>query len=188
MISGIGLWDPERHNWASLHARGSAIHVPATILKLAGAANEEEADRYYWQIDGVVIFQGALYEAVIPTITAMVLVLPHASQIGRSQILEFLSQAANGCWSGEELAKGLPDQSARCHQETVRGAYYYLALLPVAGERELGWCVDLLVYCAVWEPELRPIVFWHIERLLQDYKGPTRSYIEKRLRYAKAVI
>ncbi len=177
--SEFPLQDFERYPWARLRASVSAIGVPTAIHRLATAETQEEADSAYWRIDNVVILQGCLYEAVVPTVTCVILALPLATPIGRVQMIEFLSQVANGFWVKEELAHVPPDWPDRCRSELLRGASFYLELLPTASPDELQWCVDLLTYCAVWDPKLRQAVSSHFSELLQKDQGKLRDFIEK---------
>lgn len=179
-------WDAERFSWETLRASGSARKVPEAICRLAAATNNDEADRYYWLIDNVVIVQGGLYEATVPAVSCVVLALPFASPLGRERLLEFLSQVANGHWSSDELSHVPPDWPEVCRREILRGSYFFLGLLPSATPSELEWCVDLLTYCAEWDPTLRPAVSWHLDKLLEVDRGALTEYIRSRADEVKA--
>lgn len=179
------LWEAERYCWDKLRASRSAVGVPEAIKNLAGAATEEEAHKWCLRIDTVVINPDALFEAVVPTVSCVVVALPFATPIGRVKMLEFLSQVANGYWCQEELEHIPAEWPERCRHELLRGAYFILGLLPRATQDELEWCVDILTYLAQWDPELRPTVLWHFEKLLQTNQGVLHSFIEKWLNILK---
>lgn len=166
------MWEADRYDWNALRALGSARDVPAALWKLARSSSAAEAESAYWRIDNVVVVQGALYQAALPTAACAVIALGTASPLGRLHLLELLVQLALGEPHPSEVALGNSDLPKGCAAEAMKGYAQYLIFLESCGHRERIACIDLLGLLAQEKPSLRDQVRVHFARLLQEEIEP----------------
>jgi hypothetical protein len=50
---------------------GTAAAAPAALRGLLTATNRDEQQRYYWQLENVVVVQGNLFEAAVPVASVL---------------------------------------------------------------------------------------------------------------------
>jgi hypothetical protein len=177
------MWEVERYDWSRLRAMGSASEVPEAISALRRATSAQEAERAYWRIDNVVVVQGALFEAAIPTTTCVVSALYQCSEAARPLMLELLVQLGSGEPDPGEIMAGNGGIQKLCARELGRGASIYLDLLENGSNEERGWCVDLVGICVRADLSLRERGEWYLKRLLSTQpEGALRQLVENWLR------
>jgi hypothetical protein len=157
------MWEMDRFDWGKLHAKGSSARVPDALVELASASTEEQADAAYWRIDNVVVVQGTLYEAAVPTTACLVALLPKCNNVVRERVLELLVQLG----SGESAPNVDVDVAAECRREILLGYCEYAHLLESGEDRERVHAVDLMGLCATADPTLGGRVKWYFRRSLE---------------------
>jgi hypothetical protein len=154
-----------RHDWSKLKTQDSyADSVPKAIIGLAQAKSDQEASDFESQIDNVVILQGFMHEAALPTTTCIVGLLPSCSAAGRRWMLGLLFQFGNGksltSPDGEDLSR-------QCMREILYGTAMYFDILERGTYEEVHACIDLLILCAFEDRCLRARVDWTFRKLLE---------------------
>jgi hypothetical protein len=167
------MWEFERYDWSQLRASRTARDVPSAINALLGASNEEDADRAYWKIDNVVVVQGSLFEAAIPTTACLLVGLVQCNEIARPRVLELLVQLTAGEDSPEEVKLGRQGIAEECARMLRLAAGTFLSLLEYGTEEEQGYCIDLLGLCARQDVTLRAQIRFYFKRFLD--RAPPRG-------------
>lgn len=175
------LHEFEHYDWARLRCEPawSAKGVPGALLRLATATTEEEARQAYWQIDSIVVGQGALYAAALPTVICALGLLPHCTGIARPWMLELLEIICSGEPASSELSFGNYTLAEDCRRELGHGAALFFDLLEHGTREEHLWCVDLLFLCCLEDATLKGRVIWWFQRLLSgELEAQERAFIE----------
>lgn len=170
-------WEIQSYHWSSLRANGDSAAIPAALVALQHASSEQDALRAYWQIDNVVVVQGALFEAALPTANALLIGLTSCTLTARPHLLELLVQLTSGETAPSEIDHGNDQLAARCRGVLPGGLSVLLALLESGGPAEREHCVDLLGICAQGTPSARAQVVRHLTRLVGCAEGVTASLI-----------
>ncbi|MDB5070056.1 MAG: hypothetical protein JWM87_1167 [Candidatus Eremiobacteraeota bacterium] len=169
------MWEAKRYDWTHLRAMGSALRVPDAIERMRTASSIAESSAAYWQIDNVVVVQGSLYEAALPTTACLVSALPSCSIVSRPHFLELLFQLGNGTPDPSEVALGNEQIAESCRFELVRDYGVYVNILEdsVNSDRqtEVHHCLDLLLLCVFADRSLKERVCWYYEKALRAGKG-----------------
>jgi len=70
------MWTLDTYDWARLRsANNSSGDVPQALVDLTTCQTREDAERVYWRLDNVVVRQGSLFPAAVPTTTALLEVI-----------------------------------------------------------------------------------------------------------------
>lgn len=134
------------------------------LERLRVAKTEEDATQAYWEIDNVVIVQGALYEAALPTARSILPSITSAASVtAREKLIELLQQISAG-----ETADGGESLVHEINKEVLRGFVVYVDLLQHGTELEREFCIELLMDCVDGEPALRDSVAFYFSQLLED--------------------
>jgi hypothetical protein len=158
-----------RHDWARLRIReGTAAQIPDTLVALANATTEAEAERAYWRIDNDVVVQGALYEAAVATAACAVALLLRCTTPGATWMLELLFQLGNGETAPSEQGNAAGDLRKLCVDELLLGAAIYFNFLDQGTPDQRFHSVDLLGLCALEDRSLLPRVQWTLSKLIDD--------------------
>jgi len=171
------IWEIQRLDWSSLRASGDAAGVPAALLALQQATDEREALRAYWRIDNVVVVQGRLYEAALPTVNALLIGLTGCTTVARPHLLELLVQLASGETAPSEVMLGNLQLAERCRAALPAGLSVFLALLEERRPTEQAHLFDLLGLCAEVCPSARAQVVDHLTRALATEEGATSDNV-----------
>jgi hypothetical protein len=148
-------WETDRFDWSLLRAIPRASGVPDAIDALERASTAEDALNAYWQIDNVVVIQGAVYEAGLATIPCLLSCLQRCTGVARPEVLELLVQIGGGEVALSEIASGNRDLATQCLREVARGFPLYLSILEQSKNPDERWsCVDLLGLSARADPSL----------------------------------
>lgn len=173
------IWAFRQFEWRNLRAAQSAAHVPAAIMQLVDAKTSEDAQRAYWRIDNVVVVQGALYEAALPTTKCATIALAASGASGRTMLLELLVQLGSGVPDQTEIALGNHHIQSKCRLELCRAASLYFHYLQSGCAEDKMHCVDLLGLCALSDASLAGQVVWHLsEFLTHDISNNVRLLVE----------
>jgi hypothetical protein len=167
------MFEAARYDWSKLRARGSAVHIPADLLRLSRAVSEEEADAAYWQIDSVVVFQKSLFEAAAATAACIVTLVPTCTGIARARLLELLGQLGSGEPDPSEIANGNVALLKSIRREIERAFGYYVAVLQatIADRQETetcGYCIDLLFLCSKGDSEVKDRVRFYLQTIIDN--------------------
>jgi hypothetical protein len=176
------VWESERYAWERLDALGGAAHVPAALDALSGASTSGEADAAYWQIDNFVVVQGVPREAAVATAACVVVLLPICSRVSRPRLIELLETIGSG-------DPGTPvELDAAIFREVVKAYGFYAFLLQYGEEAERSCCIDLVLYCAEHDENLRASAQFYLERIIHDAGSPEqlRSYAAARLEFERS--
>ncbi|MDQ2587895.1 hypothetical protein [Saccharothrix yanglingensis] len=114
-----------RHDWGSLPVAGDrAAATPRSLVGLLSAHTEEDADRYYWRLENVVVVQGGLYEAAPAVVSVLLAGLAgRLSEPAEEWVLELLFQLVAGESSAEAVDRGHPDLGDRCRRVAREGLW-----------------------------------------------------------------
>lgn len=143
------VWEIERHDWSKFDDVVSASHVPAALDALSSASSEDEAWAAFGQIDNYVVIQGTPRAAAPATAACAVALLPICTLSARPRLIELLEQVSN-----DEPEIPVELRSA-IFREVVKAFGFYVALLQYGDDLECSMCIDLLLYCAKKEADLR---------------------------------
>lgn len=123
----MGLVDVElaRHEWLSLPVAGDrAEATPRSLVGLLSAHTEEDAERYYWRLENVVVIQSQLYEAAPAVVSVLLAGLAgKLSKPAKEWVLELLFQLVAGESSVEAVDRGHPDLGDRCRLVAREGLW-----------------------------------------------------------------
>lgn len=160
-----------RYDWTTLRANGSAANVPHDLICLSDAILEEDANRIYWRVDSVVVFQKMLFEASVPTTACVVTIVPTCVGVARTRMLELLVQLGSGEPDHSELCLGNLTLAQDVQKELERGFGFFTALLQVTlsdpTEAEAcEYCIILLLLCALSNSELQERVRFYFETII----------------------
>jgi hypothetical protein len=177
------VWEFERYGWGALEALGSARGVPAALDALSSSSTDEEARKAFWRIDNCVVVQGTPHEAAAATAACVVVLLPICSSVARPLLLELLDQVT----SGDPVITPAALQDA-IFNEVVKAYAWYVSLAQHGADVERSMCIDLLLYCARYDPDLRRRTEYYLERVSRDETATdmVRAYAASRLKFDKA--
>lgn len=169
----------KRHNWNSYSAKESPNKIPDAIFSLLKASSEDEANKAYWQIDQVAVFQGRLYDIAVPVTICLLNVLQRCSDIVRPYILELLVQLGSGEPDSDSFKAGDSSLLDKVMHELCFGVAIYFDILENGSEKERGFCIDLIGLCCDYDNSLKKRTIWWFNNLLfQDLSPQVRKLIE----------
>ncbi|MBM7442417.1 hypothetical protein [Streptomyces sp. HB132] len=98
--------------------------VPGALRRLLAAADEDDALAAYWDLENVVVVQGQLHSAALPTVSVLLAgLLGELSADARDMVLELLRQIVMGESDEGEVALGDPGLGDRCREEARTGLW-----------------------------------------------------------------
>ncbi|MFD7745610.1 hypothetical protein ACFV2V_21620 [Streptomyces sp. NPDC059698] len=98
--------------------------VPDALRRLLAASDEDEAMVAYWDLENVVVVQGQLHSAALPTVSVLLAgLLDELSADARDLVLELLQQIVMGEPDEDELALGNTDLGDRCREAARTGLW-----------------------------------------------------------------
>ncbi|MER6611637.1 hypothetical protein ABT282_38815 [Streptomyces sp. NPDC000927] len=98
--------------------------VPDALRRLLAAADADEAMAAYWDLENVVVVQGQLHSAALPTVSVLLAgLLDDVSADARDLVLELLQQIVMGESDEDEVALGNTDLGARCREAARTGLW-----------------------------------------------------------------
>ncbi|WP_236239993.1 hypothetical protein [Streptomyces sp. CC228A] len=125
MSKSLAVIEIERVDWASFPILGDRPEaVPESLRRLISAVTEDEAMDAYWGLENVVVVQGQLYGAALPTVPVLLAaLLDDLSADARDLVLELLFQIVAGEADEEEAARGNVDLGDRCRAAARQGLW-----------------------------------------------------------------
>ncbi|MEU9335747.1 hypothetical protein AB0D49_21615 [Streptomyces sp. NPDC048290] len=111
--------------WQQYRTAGDrSAQVPDALRALAAAVTEDDAFGAYWGLENVVVIQGQLYSAAVPTVSVLLAaLLDELSPDARDLVLELLQQIVRGEAEKEEAALGDADLGDRCRAAAREGLW-----------------------------------------------------------------
>ncbi|MEU9763296.1 hypothetical protein [Streptomyces sp. NPDC047985] len=98
--------------------------VPGALRRLLAAADEDQAMAAYWDLENVVVVQGQLHSAALPTVSVLLAgLLDDVSADARDLVLELLQQIVMGESDADEVALGNTDLGDRCREAARMGLW-----------------------------------------------------------------
>jgi hypothetical protein len=165
------MWLIEAYYWEKLRtANNFASDVPHALVDLLNCQTREEAERIYWHIDNVVVRQGSLFPAAVPTAAVLLEVIQRCAPEVRVIVMELLVQIVSGDTDPSEVDYGI-DLKKLCLDELVHGLSIFLHWLEVGSIEEQYWCVDLAGMGAQHRFEVRQ----QTRTLLRRLRNETRE-------------
>jgi hypothetical protein len=184
------MWLTERYDWSRLRAMESAAGVPAAIQALCCAESKTQSDEAYWKIDNVVVVQGRLFEAALPTAVCLTSSLRICSSVSLSNVLELLVQLGSGVPDPSETRHGHSDLTQLCQRELTREFGSFVSILEesVLSNRgdDVQHSVDLMLLCALGDESLRDRVIWLYEKAVSS--GKVDEALEDLIQKSMAVL
>lgn len=171
------MWELKFFEWDRLRAAGSAEEIPIAIEALLGAETAQAAEEAYWRIDNVVIVQGALFQAALPTLRCLLVGLHQCTRVSREFVLELICQIASGELAPREFEEGNSNLISDCHRELLTATSTFFALIENATENEKDLCVDILGIAACHHAGLRERVKRYFVRHLDQVGSPRRALL-----------
>ncbi|MFD4278948.1 hypothetical protein R2B67_08585 [Streptomyces cyaneofuscatus] len=116
----IGRWA-----WEEFRTMGDrSAGVPDALRHLMAASDEDEAMAAYWDLENVVVVQGQLHSAALPTVSVLLAgLLDDLSADARDLVLELLQQIVMGEADRDEVALGNTELGARCREAARTGLW-----------------------------------------------------------------
>nr|WSZ98046.1 hypothetical protein OH820_22395 [Streptomyces sp. NBC_00857] len=132
MSKSLAEIEISRIAWKELHTtRDRSEDVPDALRRLFAAQTEGDAMSAYWELENVVVVQGQLYGAALPTVSVLLAgLLDDLSAVVRDLVVELIYQIVAGEADEDEVAQGDADLGDRC-REAARGGLWLVY-------RELG--------------------------------------------------
>ncbi|MFD8802665.1 hypothetical protein [Streptomyces atroolivaceus] len=114
-----------RIRWEDFRTLGNRSGgIPGTLRSLLAAADENEAMAAYWDLENVVVVQGQLHSAALPTVSVLLAgLLGDLSPDARDLVLELLQQIVMGESDENEAALGNTDLGDRCREAARSGLW-----------------------------------------------------------------
>ncbi|GGY94259.1 hypothetical protein CP967_07270 [Streptomyces nitrosporeus] len=114
-----------RTRWEDFRTLGArADGVPDALRRLLAAGGEDEAMGAYWDLENVVVVQGQLHSAALPTVSVLLAgLLDELSADARDLVLELLQQIVMGESDRDEAALGNTDLGDRCREAARAGLW-----------------------------------------------------------------
>ncbi|MEU3267252.1 hypothetical protein [Streptomyces bacillaris] len=114
-----------RTAWADFRTLGDrSSGVPDALRRLLAAADEDEAMAAYWDLENVVVVQGQLHSAALPTVPVLLAgLLDDMSADARDLVLGLLQQIVMGESDEDEVALGNADLGERCREAARTGLW-----------------------------------------------------------------
>lgn len=175
------VWEFDRHDWSALDALGGAHRIPDALDALSSATTAEAALAAYRRIENTVVVQGTPQESSVAAAACIVALLPGCSAVSRERLIDLLDEIATGYDETPE------HQQRAIVAEIIKGFGLFLTLVQRGSDIECSMCMDLLLYCAQYEPSLRPQAEYYVERVSGDDSRSTdvRSFSARRLKYER---
>lgn len=161
------MWVIDTYDWQKLRSANQSDDVPRALVDLTTSQTREEAERAYWRLDNVVVRQGSLFPAAVPTTTVLLESIQRCVPEVRATIMELLVQIALGETDPTEVDFEA-DIKKLCLDELVHGFSIILHWLEVGTVEEQYWCVDLAGMCAQHRFEARQQVRAALRRLRDE--------------------
>ncbi len=161
------MWVIDAYDWHKLRSANRSSDVPQALIDLTNSQTREEAERVYWRLDNVVVRQGSLFPAAIPTTTVLLESIQRCVPEVRATIMELLVQIVSGETDPTEDDFGADIQQL-CLDELVHGFSTTLHWLEVGTVEEQYWCVDLAGMCAQHRFEARQQARTALRRLRDE--------------------
>ncbi|MEV0964717.1 MULTISPECIES: hypothetical protein [unclassified Streptomyces] len=114
-----------RLDWTAFRTLGDRTEkVPGALLRLFAAGTEDEAMAAYWELENVVVVQGQLYSAALPTVHVLLAaLLDELSADARDLVLELLFQIVSGEADEEERGMGNSALGDLCRDAAREGLW-----------------------------------------------------------------
>ncbi|MBB1244436.1 hypothetical protein GL263_12815 [Streptomyces durbertensis] len=132
MSRPLFLIEIERVRWDEFHTTGERSHeVPAALRQMLSGQSEDEVMEGYWGLENVVVVQGQLFSAALPTLEVVLAGLADdLAPDARDAALELAFQIVSGESDEEEVARGNADLGPACRRAAQQGKWLFY--------RELG--------------------------------------------------
>ncbi|MFI7416743.1 hypothetical protein [Nonomuraea sp. NPDC049684] len=131
-------WELEWRDWSGFAPLG--VDMGEVIYRLIHSEDEAEIERFYWQIDSVVVVNGALQPGATDVTACLVQGLLTANDVSRQHVLELLVQLGGGVdplGSDRNLAPEV-------QREVLRGLPLYSEIMESGSRSERMHCMDLV--------------------------------------------
>ncbi|ACU37050.1 hypothetical protein [Actinosynnema mirum] len=117
-----------RHDWSSLAVISPKEEwrrsTPVSLAGLLSALSEEEAERYYWQLENRIVVSGYLFEAAPPAVPVLLAGLAGSlSEPAKGWVLELLYQLVAGQTDPKAVERGSGDLGAECRALAREGLW-----------------------------------------------------------------
>lgn len=114
-----------RTRWEDFRTLGDCSDgVPDALRRLLAAVDEDEAMAAYWELENVVVVQGQLYSAALPTVSVLLAaLLGELSADARDLVLELLQQIVTGEAGADEAALDPTGLGERCREAARTGLW-----------------------------------------------------------------
>ncbi|GAA3375490.1 hypothetical protein GCM10020367_43500 [Streptomyces sannanensis] len=125
MSESLAEIEISRIGWSDFHTLGDrSENVPGALRRLLAAGTEDEAMGAYWELENVVVVQGQLYSAALPTLSVLLAaLLDDLSVDARDLVMELIYQIVAGEADEEEAARGNSDLGDRCRDSARSGLW-----------------------------------------------------------------
>lgn len=117
-----------RVDWSQVRdGDGPATNIPVALRRLLAASSAEECHAPYWGMENHAVIQGAVFEAALPLVPAILAALtcPKRPSYVRISLMELLFQIVHGETHPEEVARGLGDVAEQCRVEAQKGLWLF---------------------------------------------------------------
>lgn len=131
MISRLVERELERTDWAELRVidDAPAQEIPNAVRGLLAATSEDEAKRWYWQLDNWCVVQGQLYDSAVPLVSVLLAALAGPiAPVARIPVADVLVEILRGESDPSEARRGNADLGQRARERARPGVWLAYAL------------------------------------------------------------
>ena len=114
-----------RVDWSLLPVMGDrSSSVPTSLIGLLEARSEDEAEKFYWKLENVVVVQGQLFEAAPATVSVLLAALAEGvSSVVKAHVLELIFQLVAGESEEDAVARGNAALGDECRVRAREGIW-----------------------------------------------------------------
>ncbi|WP_299542243.1 hypothetical protein [uncultured Streptomyces sp.] len=125
MSKNLAEIEIDRIRWEDFRTLdGRANEVPRALRRLFAAGGEDEVMGAYWELENVVVVQGKLHSAALPTVSVLLAgLLDEMSADARDAVVELLLQIVTGESDKDEVALGNADLGDQCRAAARNGLW-----------------------------------------------------------------
>lgn len=155
------LWELSILDWDKEGADNSVV-TPDQVLELITAADEEQATKAYWKLDGLVCSNGLAYGASINAVNLILAMLPNCPAAAKRRCLELIGQI-----SVCESDVASPYVVEECLEELRLASWYFLHGLQFDVPENAWLYVDLIGVLGEKFSDFRPKAKSYLEFVLK---------------------
>ena len=159
------LLELDRYDWAELEAAQSLQRIRDVFAQTLAAQSFEEASTIN-AMEFSIYPSGGLYESAVPFLRCLVISLPLAPPIAKSEILDCIADILTANNAIDSIAKF--NIKEKCCQLISRNIESVLGYLHCGNARQKSACIHILYVCSKYDSEVRKDALYYFERVAQD--------------------